>query len=300
MTLSDTVRRVAEYVAAWEGVGAVVLTGSHADASVASGEDWDLRAALKTDAVLPEAERRRRWSRAGSPVADCKMHFGARDDRFLVAGGRIELDYDWVIPAMQKRLDRLVKAGTTERTARPWFCLGECPEVLGADVASCTVLSDPDGTIAAWKKMAARYPPRLRTGLLRECLFEARFRLKDLRRGAELADIPLFHAALSELCLSLLRMLFALNNAWFPGLKRALPHARALALTPEGWLSDLEQTLMHGLSPASLPDLHARVTALAARLARFAAAPGASERRAIRAGSAVWPDIDAFDWTSSR
>ena len=224
------------------------------------------------------------------------MHFGTCNDRFVLNRIDLGIDYNLSIPVVQKRFKQVLDEGNVQRTASPWFCLGECPEVICADVESYVSLWDPDGIVATWKEMVAPYPERFRTNLLHSCLFEARFRLKDMRRGSELRDIPLVHAGLSEVALCLLRVLFALNRRWFPGVKHAIATARRFMVLPDDWIEDLERILSRGLGKGDLKQVHAEAESLTVRLARLATAQGEEERQAVRQAAENWPDVDPIDF----
>jgi predicted nucleotidyltransferase len=290
--VNEIIREIATLASALDGVAAVVLVGSRATAQPGKADDWDLLGIMRAPEIPQEASRQRLWSSPESPVAEAEMHFGSCNDRFVLNGVDLGIDYNLSIPLVDKRLRQVLEEGRAERAASPWFCLGECPEVICADVESCVSLWDPDGIVAAWKEMVAPYPQRFRTNLLYSCLFEARFRLKDMRRGSDLRDIPLVHAGLSELALCLLRVLFALNRRWFPGVKSAMRTARRCMVIPDDWIDDLERVLSCSLGEGDLKQVHAEAESLTVRLSRLATAQGEEERQAVCLAAANWPDVD--------
>jgi len=243
-------------------------------------------------AIPREDDRRELWLSSGSPVAEAELHFGGGNDRFVLDGVDLGIDYHLDVQSVRRRLEDVMAAGKVERSASPWFCLGESPEVICAEVESCVPLCDPQGIIASWKHMVSPYPQRFRTNLLHACLFEARYRLKDVSRGSDLGDIPLVHASLSELSLCLFRMLFALNRKWFRGMKYAMASAGDLRLVPDHWLRDVERALCRDLSRQRLSEVHAEAGRLTVELARLAAKQGEQEDRAVRTAASAWPDID--------
>jgi hypothetical protein len=295
--LSEIIREMAALASTLEDVSAVVLVGSRASAQSERADDWDLLGIMRTPGVPEEATRRRLWSSPESPVAQAETHFGDCNDRFIIDGVGVGIDYHLNLPQVLERLKQVLEYGKVARTASPWFCLGECPEVICADVESCVALWDPDGIVAGWKTMVALYPQRFRTNVLHECLFEARFRLKDVRRGSDLRDIPLLHAGLSEVALCLLRVVFALNREWFPGMKSAATTARRFTVLPNGWIEELERILSCGLGQGELNEVHTEAESLTVRLARLAAAQGEEERQAVGRAARDWPDVGSIGFS---
>jgi len=294
--VNEIVQEIANLASTLEGIAAVVVVGSRATAQHKKADDWDLLGVMRTPEIPREASRQRLWSSPGSPVSQAEIHYGGCNDRFILNGVDIGIDYNLSVPLVQERLQQVLEHASVERTASPWFCLGESPEVICADVESCISLLDPDRIVAAWKDMVTSYPQRFRTNLLHSCLFEARFRLKDMRRASDLGDIPLFHAGLSETIFCLLRVLFALNRRWFPGLKHAIVTARRFTIAPHGWVEELERILSHGLKEGQLEEIHARAESFTVSLARLAAAQGEEEKQAVCRAAGDWPDVDPIDF----
>jgi len=290
--------RIVALCSAFEPVKAVGLIGSRASSEIDRADDWDLWAFTSVDGQPTEEERRRTWLSDGSPIASAAIHCAGSADRFVVAGEHVGVDFGPTVAAINDRLDRVIKEGDVSRLPSSfpnpfhWFALGECPEAICADLAMCVALWDPDNLILAWQNVLASYPKRFKLNILAHVLFEARRRLMDLRRASEIADIALFHIALSELCFSLLRILFAINERYFRGAKWAMHAISEFRLIPDNWNKRMEALLCAGLSARCLDEVWQEARSLTLAVAELASAQGEEEREAIQSGFWDWPDVD--------
>jgi hypothetical protein len=284
----ETVRLIAEHFAQLPRVRAAALVGSRA-ASTPSPSDWDVWVLCRRP--MPREETVDTfWSGHLCPPLLRGMYI--RRGRFRVNDTVVECDL-WEIEKIQRCLDQVL----TRSDPQTCFAIGlagaDCPEVMCHDVLTCQVLYDHEGCLARWKEQLAAYPQAFRAELLGEVLLEARYRLKDLRRGSELPDLPLFHVALSQLCLCLLRMVYAINERYFPGLKRSLAGTADMALLPPDFGARLEQMIRTPLAPARLADILAQVRQLTTEVAWQGLDIGGDVRQSILdPGMADSPDLD--------
>jgi hypothetical protein len=215
-----------------------------------------------------------------------------RRGRFRIGTTAIECDL-WEIEKIQRCLDQVLVRNDPQPCFAPWLSGADYPEVMCHNVLSCQVLYDNDGCLARWKEQLATYPQSFRAVLLGDVLVEARYRLKDLRRASELADLPLFHMALSQLCLCLLRMAYAINERYFPGLKRSLPGTANMAQLPPDFASRLEQLVCMPLARERLDEMLAQARQLTTAIAWQAMAIGGDVRQCVlEHGLAESPDLD--------
>jgi hypothetical protein len=211
-------------------------------------------------------------------------------------GTRIGLDYTMTVTEMTESLDAVLLRGNAERTPSGSFPLGGFPEVACSDVRSFVTLYDPQGYVPTWKARLEPFPTLFRLNIFHQCIFDARFRLKDMRRASELSDMPLFHAAISEFTVCVFRLLFALNRSWFGGIKHAHRSLARLPLMPSDCAKRIGEIVRHELHEEVLRDLHSRARSLLADIARIVAEQGADEKERVEWGTSYWPDVDTWEW----
>jgi hypothetical protein len=284
----ETVRLIAAHFAELPRVQAAVLVGSRA-ASTHAPSDWDIWVLCRRPMPREEAVDAI-WSGHLCPPLLRGMYI--RRGHFRVDDTPVECDL-WEIEKIQRCLDQVLVRSDPQACFTPWLPGPDCPEVMCHDVLSCQVLYDNDGCLARWKEQLAAYPQAFRAVLLGEVLLEARYRLKDLRRGSELPDLPLLHMALSQLCLCLLRMVYAINERYFPGLKRALSGTADMAQLPADFAVRLEQLLSATLTGARLGELLGRARQLTTEVAWQGLGIGGDVRQSILdRGLVDSPDLD--------
>jgi hypothetical protein len=141
-------------------------------------------------------------------------------------------------------------------------------------------------------ELLSPYPRQFKTNVLYWVLFEARYRLKDMRRASEIGDVALMHMSLSELCFCLLRIVFAVNEEYFRGVKRAMRMTRRFSILPEKWDTEMQYLLGTGLSAGNLEEAYVRANSLTKDLAETCSAQGREEGRMVDRALTDWPDID--------
>jgi hypothetical protein len=284
----ETVRLIAEHFAELPRVRAAAVVGSRA-VGAESPSDWDVWVLCRRP--MPREETVDTfWSWHLCPPLLRGMYI--RRGRFRVNDTPVECDL-WEIEKIQRCLDQVLVRADPQACFGLGFAGADCPEVMCHDVLTCQVLYDHEGCLARWKEQLAAYPQAFRAVLLGEVLLEARHRLRDLRRGSELPDPPLFHMAVSQLCLCLLRMVYAINERYFPGLKRALAGTRDMAMLPPDFGARLEQLVSAPLEAARLGDMLAQARQLTTEVAwQGLDAGGDIRQRVLERGLADSPDLD--------
>lgn len=291
-TSTTTIYGLIRHCALLPYVRAIALVGSQTLREGQAG-DWDILAFTDLDGSPDAKSRRTLWSSPTSPI-DLQA-IGENNDRFTFAGARVELDYR-PMRDVDEKLDKAVNDGAFEAEANAWLTIADCPEAACAEIADCLSLWDPEGIINVWKSLVSEYPAILQANLLGHVLFEARFKLKDMRRADELGDVALFHMALSHLCFCLLRMLYAINRTYFRGIKRCVEGLSQFTPLPRDCRGRMERLLCAGLSPARLNGLYDEAAALLRETAHLALEQGTDETaRVIALGMEDWPDIDPLD-----
>lgn len=285
----DIVNRVVELCASLDGVRAIALMGSRA-LGLDGADDWDLCVFTAHDGQPGSAQRKALWGGAESPVT--MFPTSGRNDRFRRDGPGIGIDYGLTVSDVDLRIAAVVHEGAVAMTGNYSHTLGECPEAICADISTCESLWDPQQLVRKWKQEVETYPEVFRLNMLEQVLFQARFKLKDLRRATELQDVVLFHVALSEMCFCLLRILFAVNRVYFRGLKWAMRAAYSFAVVPDDWLAQIERLLCTGLTTDSLGHTYHLAREAVTDIARLGIVQGAKEKRAVEIGLCDWPDVD--------
>ena len=233
------------------------------------------------------------WLSKDSPLASETVFCGGCD-RFVIGGVHVGIDY-LPIAEVNERLRRVLKDGDVSPVWTYWTTLGECPEGVCADIKACRPLWDPDNLIVRWQDSVRSYPRQFKLNILNEVSFEARYKLKDMLQASEIADIALFHIALSELCFCLLRMLFAINEEYFRGAKWAMRTAADFRLVPDNWTKEMEDLLCRPMLAQSLRELFLQARSLTVAIVELASSQGEEERKAIQRGLSQWPDVDPLE-----
>jgi len=278
-------------VSHWKALDAVRAVGLIGSAATGDPQAADVDLAAFVDQVPDEPTRRSLWEAPGSPIDADAVIYGANGDRVTLDGKVMELDY-FSIPDLTRRIDKVIVEGDTTPAFVVWCTPAHVPEAVCADIQACRILWDPEDLIKHWKESVAEYPEKFRLKLLRFVLFEMRFKLKNMRRAAQLRNIPFFHMALSDLCFCLLRMLYSLNRVYFTQAKRAMGRLAEFPILPTDCRRRIEALVRSPLSEENLNDLFAAAKRLVQETADLASQQGESEKTAIAFGLADWPDVE--------
>ncbi len=285
----ETIRLIADHFAQLPRVRAAAIIGSQASMPDQHPSDWDMWVFCRQPRPREETIDAL-WSGHLCPPLLRGMYI--RRGRLRVSGTPVACDV-WEIEKARRCLDQVLLDADPHPDFAPSFAGADCPEVMCHDIQTCQILYDHEGFLEQWKDQLATYPQPFRAALLGGVLFEARYRLKDLRRGCELPDVPLFHTGLSQLCLCLLRMIYAINERYFPGLKRSLAGTSGMSRLPTLFASRIDQLLSASLSPDRSSSLLADARQLTVDVAMQSLELGGDVRRiVIEKGLNDWPDLD--------
>ncbi len=112
--------------------------------------------------------------------------------------------------------------------------------IYAGEIATCRVLRDPDGAVAAAKAMLEPYPEALRATTIARFADEASFFLAIARKAAGKGDVTYVAGCASRAASCLLQVVFALNRQWLLNEKGALALAGKFAVTPTDFRLNLE------------------------------------------------------------
>lgn len=257
--VSELIDHITSQVSTAPGVEAVVLGGSRGRGTASPDSDIDLGiyyaashpfdlAALQQVATAIDDEHRSdiltrpggwgKWVNGGGwlVVAGKHVDFLYRDLERVAAviddchAGRIQVDYH---------------AGHPH--AFP-------SHIYMGEAATCRILRDPRGILAALKARTVPYPDALRDAVLRTFFWEAGFSLDGARKGAQRGDRVYTAGCLFRSAACLLHSLFAINGVYWLNEKGAAALAETFPLRPPRFLQRIQRAFTLQEDPAgSLP-----------------------------------------------
>ncbi len=210
----------------------IALGGAHAKGSVDDESDVDLY--LFATAVRPN-EARARLVEAFSPEVERVVCWGA-DTPFAQAGSDFRFRGRQV-EVWLRNADRIsaaiaeCQAGVVRRDLVTWTTTGFYNHCCLSDIRVMIPLADPAGLLARWKGQVATYPPALRRAIIDQHLPAARFWPHNFHYSSAVARADVIYATgiVQQVVHNLIQVLFAVNEAYFPGDKKldeALAHLR--------------------------------------------------------------------------
>lgn len=264
---SHVTSRVAERLAAVDGVVAVVLGGSRARGQADELSDVDL--GLYYDPARPLA------------IADLRALAGELDDRhppdavtepggwgpWINGGGWLDIEgvrVDWIyrdLAAVGAVIDDCA-AGQYSSHYQPGHPHAFHTHMYMAEVHHGRPLHDRDGAFAALQARTVPYPPALRATIIARG-WEAGFALETAAKSARRGDTFQVTGSLFRCAAVLVQTLFALNRRYFLNEKRAVETIEGFDLCPAGFASTVSDLLASiGQTPDALVDSLARMDAL--------------------------------------
>jgi hypothetical protein len=115
--------------------------------------------------------------------------------------------------------------------------------VYFGEIFICVPLHDPDGEIARLKKSVAEYPPTLKSRIVQQCLWGAKFTLAFSRTFGRSGDIYNAAGCMTRVAQFLVHALFALNEEYFVSDKYAGRLLEEFALRPRDFAARLARVL---------------------------------------------------------
>ena len=148
--------------------------------------------------------------------------------------------------------------------------LGFHNHMFMAEVDACVPLHDPKGELRDLKALCTPYPANLKTALIRKHLFDADFELRVAEKPAARGDVLCVSGFLLRAVGFLTQVLYALNERYYTGEKRALAPIESFAIGPPGFKTRAEEPLARpgatsgelASSVAAVRELHDSVAAL--------------------------------------
>jgi hypothetical protein len=300
MVIPGPIEDITHLCRSFRSIRAIALVGSRATEEYASdADDWDVATYTDRKVEPTREERHALWSSHETLRPPGVTTVGDRDDRFVLGDLKFGLSYT-PLTDVEEGLRKVLVEGVWSMRAAPWYPMGESPDGVCGEIKTCRPIWDQHGLIEGWKARVSTYPQRFKLKLLQELVFEARGNLQDLRRGAELGDLPHFHMALSEVCMRVIRLMYAAKELYFRGSKRALRTLRLGSSVPESWLIAVEHLMAMELSVDSLYAIWDEAKQLVSRTAEYAASQGTDEQKAVARGLVYWPDIESLPLSLSR
>lgn len=132
------------------------------------------------------------------------------------------------------------------------------------DLSNLLVLSDPWGVIAGWKERLRVYPPAFKAAIIEKHLQDLRYWRGDYhyRHKAERDDAVFCCGLAPKLLHSVMQILFALNETWYPGDGKNLEYARGFAIAPRDLEGRVRGLLFLPDAASSLPKQREALVAL--------------------------------------
>ncbi|MER3419131.1 MAG: DNA polymerase subunit beta [Chloroflexota bacterium] len=185
---------------------------------------------------------------------------------WLNGGARLIVDgrhVDWLYRDL-RRVEQVVAdclAGRVTCDYQPRYPHGFHNHIYLGELHTCRPLHDPQGTLAALKEQVATYPPAMRRAIIERYLAEAEATFQAARQAAAAGDVFYVSGCLFRGVACLVQVLYALEERYFLGERRALHEVTGFARRPAGFVGDVASVLgQPGSSPATL---EASVSALA-------------------------------------
>jgi hypothetical protein len=124
------------------------------------------------------------------------------------------------------------KAGRAQWHYQPGHPHAFVNAIYLAELHYSVLLHDPGHALAALKSMVANYPEPLRSSIVRQSLFEARFALETAATAAARADAVHVAGCLYRCAASLTQAVFALNSTYLMNEKGAVGRSDQLRVRP--------------------------------------------------------------------
>lgn len=232
------VREHADALARVSGVAALVLGGSFARGRPRTDSDIDLGILYSDAQPLDLAALRalaRRFDDTPDPTVSELYEWGpwVNGGAWLRVGGQ---RVDWLFRNLEQ-LERVIadaEAGRFEDHYAQQPPYGFQSVMYLGDLASCRVLHDPGGRIAALRRRVASHPEPLRRALLERRLAGVEFNLRAFARpAAQRGDVYYTVGCLTRGVAYLVQALFALNRCYLVNEKTALAEIADFALCPD-------------------------------------------------------------------
>lgn len=233
-----------------QGVAAIVLGGSYAAGYASEGSDLDIglyyfeKAPFEVGSIRGIANS---FSSQGSPVVTGFYEWGPWVNGgawITTAAGKVDLLYRNIDQVQHTVTDAV--NGTWHHNFDQQPPYGFRSVIYLAEIRICKPLFDPGHVVQKLKEQVVPYPVKLKHTILSDCLWMAEFTLMHGYHFARSADIYNTLGCFTRIANYLVHALFAINEAYPLGDKRALQLIKTFDNAP----SDMESTLNGVLSEA--------------------------------------------------
>lgn len=230
----------------------IALGGAHAKGVDDPESDIDLYVFARN--ILPSDERHKLCENFG--VDSTTLTAWGDDAEFIQAGTdfyfqgkKIEcwfrnIDYiDAIIAECQ--------AGIVKHSLLTWTVMGFYNHCTLSDLHNMCPLDDPHGVLARWQSEVGVYPPKLREAIISRYTRAAQFWPDNFHyKSAVERDDAIYTAGIVQQVIhNLIQVVFALNQAYFPGDKKLVVAMSHLAIKPERFTERIHQLLFPGANP---------------------------------------------------
>ncbi len=263
MRKQNLLKQITPRLAAIQGVKAVVLGGSYARGTPRPDSDLDLGIYYFDADPFAIAEIRQAAEEiAVSPPTVTGFYEWGR----WVNGGAWILTSEGKVDFLYRSLNQVqatiasAMQGIVTRDYGQQPAYGFYSVIYLAETQDCLSLFDPQALIVGLKSQVERYPAKLKERIVADELWSAEFTLQHAGSFAAAGDIYSTAGCLTRAAASLVQALFAMNERYFSGDKKAIEVLGGFDRLPQGFVVRLERVLANvGRSPE---ELVASVTAM--------------------------------------
>jgi hypothetical protein len=253
--------RIAAVLRGIGGIEAIVLGGSRGRGTHHAGSDYDIglyyRGTLDIEALARAAELlndpggarsyldgeagRRPPTQPASPLVTGIGGWGP----WVNGGGWLTVDGE-AVDLIYRDLDSVarvigeVREGRFESAYHYGHPHGFISTIYAGEIATCRVLHDPKGIVAAAKAALTPYPEALRAATITRFTDEARFFLAIAQKAAAKGDVVYVSGCAYRAAACLLQVVFSQNREWLINEKGAVALADKFAIKPKDLRLELE------------------------------------------------------------
>lgn len=244
-----------------DGVLGVALGGSHATRTATPSSDIDLSLAYDGEATVNGSVG---FDLSALRELCCELDDSGSAEPAPIGGWGPWVDGGAWLTVQGQRVDfiyrdlRRVKksvqdaqAGMTTLYTQPGHPHGIHAHHYAAELASCVILHDPSGQLAALQRQMSRYPPALAKALQSHYGWQKGFWLDCAEKGLRRGDMHYVQGCLYSSVMSLVQEICAVSGVWLLNEKGALARAAAQAAAPR----DLEARVHAALPTADVAAL---------------------------------------------
>ncbi len=252
----DLLKKISGRLSAIHGVQAVVLGGSYARGTPRPDSDLDLGIYyFDADPFAIAKIRRAAEEIAVSPPTVTDFYEWGRwvngGAWIHTAAGKVDFLYRSLNRVRTTIADARQGIVTHDYGQQPAY--GFYSVIYLAETQDCLPLFDPQALIVELKSQVEPYPALLKERIVSDELWSAEFTLEHARGFATAGDIYSTAGCLARAAASLVQALFALNERYFSGDKKAIDVLGGFDRLPKGFVAGLREALAYvGHTPGEL------------------------------------------------